>query len=296
MSRLIDALTEAGGIASREQLAAAGVRGPLISLAVRAGEVRRVRRAQYALPTASPGAIAAVRLGGRLGCVSAAKSYGLWHNTGPTVHVALPVNAARLRTNRMLVPSGEPLTADRSKMEVELHWSDVWVSARAAGEAAWRVPLERALAQVARCAPRVDAIAVFESAVRTRQLDIAAAQKLLDASAPGRLGPARIRGHDGSGAETYLAESLRELGLAFAQQVPFDGVGVVDFLVEGRLIVEVDGFGFHGDREAFGRDRARDATMLSRGIPTLRIPAAVVISDRHAAAQRVVDALIALAA
>lgn len=296
MSRIASVLSAFGGIATRDQLISAGIRGPEISFAVRAGEARRIRRAHFALPTASAAAVAAVRVGGRLGCTTAARSYGLWDAAGATVHVSLPANAARLRTNRLLVPCDEPITADRSTIELALHWTDVSVANRGPDESAWRVPVARALGQIARCRPRIEVIAAFESAVQTRQLGLAAAQQLLDATAPARLAGVVLHGFDGSGAETLLAETFRELGVVFAQQVPFDGVGFVDFLVEGRLIVEVDGYRFHGDRAAFGRDRGRDGVMLGRGIPTLRIPAELVIADRHAAVQRVIDALRAFAA
>ena len=296
MSRIVEALGRFEGIATRGELTAAGIRGPEISRAVRAGEVRRIRRAHYGLPMASARAVAAVRVGGRLGCISAVRSYGIWVTDDATVHVSLPANAARLRTNRVLVPSEEPLTADRSTIEVELHWSDVTVSKREVGESSWRVPLARALEQLAKCAPRVDVLAAFESTVQTRQLSLAAAQQLLDTTAPDRLGAAILGGLDGSGAETYLAETLRELGIRFTQQVPFSAVGFVDFLVDGRLIVEVDGYRYHKGHDAFRRDRGRDGVMLGRGLPTLRIPAELVIADRHAAARLVLDALSSLAA
>ena len=38
-----------------------------------------------------------------------------------------------------------------------------------------------------------------------------------------------------------------------------------------RLIVELDGWGFHNDRRAFEDDRERDAAMLALGIATVRI-------------------------
>jgi very-short-patch-repair endonuclease len=38
-----------------------------------------------------------------------------------------------------------------------------------------------------------------------------------------------------------------------------------------RLVVEVDGFAFHGSRDAFERDRRRDAEFIAAGITTLRI-------------------------
>ncbi|WP_430645942.1 type IV toxin-antitoxin system AbiEi family antitoxin domain-containing protein [Agromyces sp. GXS1127] len=66
-----------GGIATRGAILEAGVRGADVSRAVRAGELARIRRAHYAGPEASAAAVTAVRVGGRLGCVSAAASYGI---------------------------------------------------------------------------------------------------------------------------------------------------------------------------------------------------------------------------
>jgi very-short-patch-repair endonuclease len=76
--------------------------------------------------------------------------------------------------------------------------------------------------------------------------------------------------------------------------VPFARVGFVDFLVEGCLVVEVDGFGFHSGRAEFRRDRARDRVMLRNGFPTLRIPADEVLADARAAALEVMAAVVAL--
>jgi very-short-patch-repair endonuclease len=294
MPDVSDVLARLGGIATRDQLIARGIRGGEISIAVAERRAPRIRRAHYASPNAPAAAVAAVRIGGRLGCVSAAATYGLWTNDDARVHVSLPSNAARLRTNRALVPSAEPLTSDRQLLEVDLHWVDVAVGSREPDESAWRVPLRRALTQIAACRPRVEVLAAFESAVNARHLALAEAQRLLDDAAPQRLGRLVLSGLDGSGAETYLADEFRQLGLAFAQQVPFARVGFVDFLVEGCLVVEVDGFVFHSGRTEFRRDRARDRVMLRNGFPTLRIPADEVLADTTAAALEVVAALAAL--
>ncbi|WP_448811970.1 endonuclease domain-containing protein [Agromyces bauzanensis] len=209
------------------------------------------------------------------------------------MHVALPANAARLRTNRPLKPSPIELTSDRHAIGLELHWTDIAFGARDE-ESAWRVPIRRALAQVAACQPRLEVVASYESAVQHGHLSLSEAQRLLDAARPGRMPPIALRGLDGSGAETYLAEELLAFGVPFMQQVPVDGVGFIDFLVAGRLVVEVDGYAFHSGKDAFNADRARDEAMLSRGIPTLRIPAADVIADSKAVALRVIATLNAL--
>lgn len=49
------------------------------------------------------------------------------------------------------------------------------------------------------------------------------------------------------------------------------GVEVDAYFPAERLIVELDGWPYHRDRVTFESDRDRDATMLSHGIPTVRI-------------------------
>jgi len=46
----------------------------------------------------------------------------------------------------------------------------------------------------------------------------------------------------------------------------------VDFLWRGRnLVVEVDGFAFHSSRDAFERDRERDASLIAQGLRVIRL-------------------------
>ena len=46
----------------------------------------------------------------------------------------------------------------------------------------------------------------------------------------------------------------------------------VDFLWrQARVIVEVDGFAFHGHRGAFERDRLRDMVLRDRGFEVIRV-------------------------
>jgi very-short-patch-repair endonuclease len=54
-------------------------------------------------------------------------------------------------------------------------------------------------------------------------------------------------------------------------QVVIRGVGRVDLLVEGRLIVELDGRETHHDDEAFERDRLRDVATAIDGYRSLRL-------------------------
>jgi very-short-patch-repair endonuclease len=57
---------------------------------------------------------------------------------------------------------------------------------------------------------------------------------------------------------------------------PEINVGIAGYEVdvlfrEQRVIVELDGYEFHGTRQAFERDRERDTAMLAAGLITVRI-------------------------
>jgi hypothetical protein len=52
---------------------------------------------------------------------------------------------------------------------------------------------------------------------------------------------------------------------------PFNGRKLDAFFPEHGLIVELDGWGFHNDKEAFENDRERDADHLELGLVTMRL-------------------------
>jgi very-short-patch-repair endonuclease len=81
-------------------------------------------------------------------------------------------------------------------------------------------------------------------------------------------GPAWTR----SEAERRMKLLLRQAGLPFPQtNVKISGYRA-DFLwAQQRLIVEVDGYQFHGHRYAFERDRKRDAAHVLAGYRVIRI-------------------------
>jgi very-short-patch-repair endonuclease len=81
-------------------------------------------------------------------------------------------------------------------------------------------------------------------------------------------GPALTR----SEAERKLLQLIRAAALPSpAANARLNGFEV-DFLWPGpRLVVEVDGFAFHGNRGAFERDRVRDATLIAAGYAVIRV-------------------------
>lgn len=79
--------------------------------------------------------------------------------------------------------------------------------------------------------------------------------------------------------ETVARVAMVTAGLSVREQVAVSGVGRVDFVVEDSLVVEVDGWAFHGSRDAFEADRARDRLLLARAMPVMRFTAKQVRDD-----------------
>lgn len=84
--------------------------------------------------------------------------------------------------------------------------------------------------------------------------------------------------HQGGPRLTRSEAERRLLRLIRAARLPEPEANVrvegfeVDFLwSEARLIVEVDGFAFHGHRRAFERDRMRDMVLRDRGFEVIRV-------------------------
>lgn len=66
----------------------------------------------------------------------------------------------------------------------------------------------------------------------------------------------------------------------------------VDFVWrEQRVVVEVDGFAFHSGRQAFERDRARDATLVASGYTVARVTWRQLVAQPEAVVARIAAAL-----
>ncbi|MEO9094269.1 MAG: DUF559 domain-containing protein [Microbacteriaceae bacterium] len=222
-----------------------------------------MRQGWYALPDAPPEIVAAVRVGGALTSVSAARHYGLWALDDARLHVAVPRNASRLRSPR------SPLVrlADAEPHDVCLHWrrpSHTMPIAVA--------PMVAALLHVIDCQAQERAVAIIDSAlngarVLPEQLR-AAAQPLasrylqtLDQCDPASQ----------SGTETLVRLRLRRLGIGLRSQVQIRGVGRVDLLVGDRLVIECDSHEFHDGAVASQRDYDRDLALVAMDYLVLRL-------------------------
>jgi very-short-patch-repair endonuclease len=198
-------------------------------------------------------------MGGLATATSAAEARGLWVPPGAPLRVAVPLNTPRLRD-----PDDPDLPYD-DRPDVQLHWTSHLGDATAiSGMVGTELMVQHLLeAVIPEHAVAVLDSALHERLLHSRELD------LLAARLPDRLAPllAALDGRCESGMESIARYLLQRLGLRVEVQVQIDGVGRVDLLVEGRLIVELDGRQFHADFEA---DRYRDAQAAMRGYRTLR--------------------------
>ena len=150
-----------------------------------------------------------------------------------------------------------------------------------------------AVVQAVKCQPARAALATLDSALhlgllRADDLDElfgllprrhAVLRKLIDSRAE-------------SGPETLVRLMLRTLGAHFDVQVMIPGVGRVDFVVDGWLIVECDSRAFHSTWEEQRRDRRRDQQSAALGYATFR-PIAEDIMWNPAEVQAAIAGLLA---
>ena len=252
-------------IIHRVDLRRGGLSGVEITEAVRRQDIIRVRRDHYARPGLDQHTLEAVRVGGRLACVSAAAELGLFAFDHSHTHLHLDREASRLRSPHTRF---RPL-AELPRDGVQLHW---WPLIDATDGNEFCVGIKDALVQIIRCQePRFALaaldLALHERRIRHRDLNaifarVPAAQQSLRA---------QINARSEAGQETVVRQLILDAGLRCEIQVSIDGVGRVDLLVEGCVVVEADSQGFHKEWEQHIRDRSRDLLLAERGYLSLRV-------------------------
>jgi very-short-patch-repair endonuclease len=281
-----DALMTLGEpIATRLQLRRLGVAAQDLTEAVRTGGLLRVRRGYYARPGTDPMLLHAVRIGGRLGCVAAAQSLGIWAATPPFAHVAMRHESSRLRSPHDRAQSLTPQNLDGC----ELHW---WPLPGVRRSNVHTVSAAEALTHIARCQPRGLALASFDSAVYQRLVGPSELEMIF-AVLPAKVAHLRplIDGRCMSGIETLVRVMLLDAGIPFEVQVGFRGVGTVDFLVAGCVVVETDGHLGHDDLTSRLRDYQRDAALVRLGYVVVRLNYVQVMFDPAGALATIIAAL-----
>jgi very-short-patch-repair endonuclease len=95
-----------------------------------------------------------------------------------------------------------------------------------------------------------------------------------------------------SEAERRLLTLIRAADLPLPESNVRVGRFEVDLLWRAyRVIVEVDGYGYHGDRAAFEADRRRDGALAAMGFTVIRVTWRQIVDRREAAIARIAQSL-----
>ncbi|BCW72525.1 type IV toxin-antitoxin system AbiEi family antitoxin domain-containing protein [Arthrobacter sp. NicSoilB8] len=247
-------LQYAGSVARTGTLLQAGFSERSIRNAVTAGDVVRLRHGIVALPGAGPDLVAAVLANGLLCCASAAPHHGLWRLHPPErLHLLCRHGAAAgaVIHRGSVVPPEFPRPV--------------------AG-------LTDTLLHALRCLPPVEAAVMVESALLQGRTTLDYLRQRLPGN---RNGAARavlelVDGTADSAIEVVARLLFRSQGIYTRTQVALPGIGIVDFLLEGFLIVEIDGSS-HLERAQVKKDRGRNNASTLTGYAVLRYGYADVV-------------------
>ncbi|MFJ6271424.1 endonuclease domain-containing protein [Pseudarthrobacter oxydans] len=122
------------------------------------------------------------------------------------------------------------------------------------------------------CLPRPASTALATSAIRLYNLPLELLKQELraDRSAPVLRALRDLDLRAESIVEVDAQHLFRLNGIDFDAQVHLPGIGRVDFLLNGFLIVEIDGYAFHSKRADMLRDRDRNNSSTVKGYAVLR--------------------------
>jgi very-short-patch-repair endonuclease len=235
------------------------------------GTLFHARRDHYVDGTASDAIKSAVRIGGHLDCISLMRELGvfvLMHTAA--LHVHIPHGRHWLRS-----PRSRSTRLGESNARIVTHWR-----ADPVDEHSTIAHLPRAVAQAVLCQTPRAAIATIDSALHLGVIRPGDLDEVFECL-PERLQKLRklVDGRAESGPETLARLLLRALGCSIELQVEISGVGRVDLLVDGWIIVECDSRAFHGGWDQQSKDRMRDLAAAAQGYATLRPTANQLVNN-----------------
>jgi hypothetical protein len=269
------------GNITREQLLGLGVGADAIKFWLRTGRLHRVFRGVYSVgrPPTTPlekAAAAVLACGNRaaLSHGSAMTLYGLWQRWDEPFEVCVggdrrPKGIKAHRMARLL----------RRDIDTEQG-----------------IKATSPAVTLLHCAPRMPRKSLARRVNEARRAEILTPAELADVVTrfPRHPGAPLLRPHahtdqnpTRSGFEDDFLAFCERFGLPEPRlNHPLHGYEADAYFEEAKLIVELDGWNFHSDRQAFEDDRERDATMLAHGISTIRITRRRLTQDPHREAVR----------
>lgn len=202
------------------------------------------RKGVWALPDADPEFRRAIIDDSLLTCASSASRYGLWLKDRPGgLHLASRHRRSTCRPRH-------------GRLRFDQHP---------------RLPIaspEDTVIHALTCLAEVDAVAIAQSAIQQYGIPRELLESELTAKYFGtaRRYLAKADGLSESVPEISARLLLESAGLMFGRQVQVPGVGRVDILIDGWLIVEVNGFQFHSSRAAWRKDMRRSNVAQAQGL------------------------------
>jgi len=252
-----------GFLASRRQLKSVNIGRHRIDRAIADGDLLAVRMGWVATANASQASIIAVLHGARLTGATALGSYGIWCGDDHRIHLQVPEDSHRV-TQAPLTPIARFTPPRFFVPKLVTHWAPFEIGEVEAP--AWRVSISDAIGRFATTEPVEQVAAALESAVTTNRVTRRAVAHIIQ-----RL-PKRLHrlSNDltflaGSGLETISKMRFDALGFRVRQQVQI-GIDRVDLVIDGWLVIELDGDQWH---EA-AIDRMRTNRIIRSGYGVLR--------------------------
>jgi very-short-patch-repair endonuclease len=248
------------------ELRSRGETAASISHSISTGARYRVIKGWYATPETPKCGVLAMRMGGRLGCISALALHGAWVPPSSGLHVVFPTAA-----------SGRRSAGREAGPSVVRHWA---ARADHTGSAFGVVPLELAVADALTCVPPHLLIAILDSLLFRRLIS----RNRLEAIV--RRGPKRVHHliahlepRSESGIESIVRYLLTVAGIRTKVQVKMLSGDRTDIEVDDWLVIEADGRETHATEEAFTRDRVRVVRLMREGRIVLQFAYATIMYD-----------------
>lgn len=233
-------------------LRASGMSTRDIRSAVDGGLLQKACQGAYLARGAPDEHVRAVARGGRLTCVSLLRLKGVFVARAGGLHTHLAATATQ-----PAVDPGDAVHRQRLLRPVHRRASEVSVL--------------DALHHATLCQEEPDAVASIDSALNKRLVSHRDVDELFQVL-PARLKRARrlVDARAEAGPETLVRLMAVALGFCVQSQVLIPGVGRVDLLLDGWIIVECDSREFHADWERQRRDHRRDQAAAARGYARYR--------------------------
>jgi predicted transcriptional regulator of viral defense system len=276
------------GRISRQQLLAIGVASNTVHRLVRSGYLWRRHRGVYALHRIDveygdeTAALLALRDGAVLSHQSAAALWGLALAEPRLIHATVAGPGAGADLKGVQVHRGAKLTESESRVR-------------------HRLPVTSVRQTVLDCAPVLSERAL-ELAIDRAIVDHRLDTHLLRNRCRGRAGGPRLAAIlDAWSGPTITRSQAEELFLKLVRQAELPAP-LINIRHDGRerdyrwpaqrILVEIDGYRFHGTHRAFEQDRRRDAKAGAAGFTTIRITYRQLIEEPMAVIARLAAALV----